>query len=96
MTDPFQRPKVDTAGQANAQAAEPVPGEAVGDESTELARWRQEAGDAKDRELRALAELENYRKRARREMEDERRFAHQQLLLDLLPVIDNVGRAIEA
>jgi molecular chaperone GrpE len=80
---------------ANSQAGNP-PGTSADDEATQLARLRQEISDAKDRELRTLAELENYRKRARRELEDERRFAHQHLLLDLLPVLDNVGRAIEA
>jgi molecular chaperone GrpE len=78
----------------------PVPGDAAeapqAGEASDTARLREEAQEAQDRALRALAELENYRKRARREMEDERRFANQGLLLDLLPVVDNVARAIEA
>ena len=57
---------------------------------------RQELEAAKDRALRAQAELENYRKRARREMEEERRYAQLPLLKDLLPVIDNIGRALQA
>ena len=100
MSDAFRQPEGETATAASSQAgdvrAANPPGASADDEATQLARLRQEIGDAKDRELRTLAELENYRKRARREMEDERRFAHQQLLLDLLPVLDNVGRAIEA
>ena len=52
--------------------------------------------DANDRVLRAHAELDNYRKRVQREIEDERRFAAQPLLVELLPVIDNVQRAIAA
>lgn len=58
--------------------------------------WRQQVAAANDRALRAQAELENYRKRTRKEMEDERRYAQLPLLNDLLPVIDNVGRAIQA
>jgi molecular chaperone GrpE len=46
--------------------------------------------------LRVQAELENYRKRVRREMEDERRFAIVPLVKDLLHVVDNLERAIEA
>jgi molecular chaperone GrpE len=46
--------------------------------------------------LRAKADLENYRKRVQRDFEQERRFAAMPLLRDLLPVVDNVGRAIEA
>lgn len=50
----------------------------------------------KDRVLRATAEFENYRRRVQREMQDERKFASQPLLVDLLPVLDNIERAIDA
>ena len=46
--------------------------------------------------FRAQAELDNYRKRARRELDDERRYAEINLLRDLLPVLDNIHRAIDA
>jgi molecular chaperone GrpE len=49
-----------------------------------------------DRLLRAQAELENFRRRVQRERQEERRFASQALLTDLLPVLDNMERAIEA
>jgi molecular chaperone GrpE len=52
--------------------------------------------EANDRALRSQAELENFRKRARREMETERRYAALPLLDDLLSVVDNLQRAIEA
>lgn len=52
--------------------------------------------EADDRALRAQAELENFRKRTRREMEDQRRYAALPLLHDLLTVLDNLQRAIEA
>jgi molecular chaperone GrpE len=41
-------------------------------------------------------EFESYQQRARREQENERRFAHLPLAKDLLPVIDNLERAIAA
>lgn len=62
-------------------------------DATEL---RDELAAARDRALRAQAELDNYRKRTRKEMEDERRYAQLPLLSDLLPVLDNVQRAIQA
>jgi molecular chaperone GrpE len=52
--------------------------------------------DANDRCLRLQAELENIRKRARRELDDERRYANLPLLRDLLPVADNLARAIDS
>ena len=48
------------------------------------------------RRCAAQAELENFRKRMHRDMEEDRRYAEQALLTDLLPVLDNIGRAIKA
>ena len=55
-----------------------------------------ELDDARDRLLRTTAELENFRKRAARELDQERRYAVLPLVRDLLPLVDNVQRAIEA
>jgi molecular chaperone GrpE len=62
----------------------------------QINKLRADLEDASDRVLRAQAELDNYRKRARRELEDERRYASMPLLRDLLPVVDNIQRAIDA
>lgn len=48
-----------------------------------------------DRFLRERAELENFRKRMQREKGDALRFACEPLIRDLLPVIDNLERAVE-
>jgi molecular chaperone GrpE len=74
----------------STDAAKP---QAVVEDSQKL---RQELAAAKDRELRVHAELDNDRKRAARELDDHRRYANLSLLRDLLPVLDNVDRAIEA
>lgn len=52
--------------------------------------------EANNRALRAQAELENFRKRARREMEEQQRYAIAPLLRELLPVVDDMERAIAA
>jgi molecular chaperone GrpE len=52
--------------------------------------------DANDRMLRSAADLENYRKRAQREKEEVQKFGVEGLLRDLLPVLDNFDRALEA
>jgi molecular chaperone GrpE len=59
-------------------------------------RLQRELEEARTRLLRSQADLENFRKRTRREFDDERRFANLPLLADLLPVLDNVGRAVQA
>jgi molecular chaperone GrpE len=55
-----------------------------------------ELAEARGRALRAQAELENFRKRIRRDMDAERRYAALPLIRDLLPVIDNLDRALSA
>jgi molecular chaperone GrpE len=66
------------------------------DAANELSQLREEAQAAKDRALRAVAELENFRKRIQREQEDFSKYREVSLLTDLLPVVDNLDRAIEA
>jgi molecular chaperone GrpE len=51
--------------------------------------------DEHERTLRALADLDNARKRAQREREEVVRFGLERVLKDVLPVIDNLDRALE-
>lgn len=62
----------------------------------EIGKLRADLDDASNRVLRAQAELENYRKRIQRQMEDHERYAALPLLRDLLSVVDNIHRAIAA
>ena len=52
--------------------------------------------DAEERVLRAQAEIENVRKRGQRQLEDTLRYGEMNLLRDILPVLDNIERAIDA
>lgn len=49
-----------------------------------------------ERSLRASADLENYKKRAQKEKEEVQKFGSEKLLKDLLPVMDNLDRAMDA
>jgi molecular chaperone GrpE len=71
---------------ANENLAAPADAEAL---AAELA-------DAKDKLLRALAEVENVRRRAQRDREDATRYAISGFARDMLGVADNLRRAIEA
>jgi molecular chaperone GrpE len=55
-----------------------------------------EAESHQDRALRALAEFDNAKKRAARDREDYTRYANESLLREILPVLDNFERAIQA
>lgn len=60
----------------------------------QLASAQKESADNKDRYLRALADLDNFRKRSIREKDELRQFGSQQLLEDLLPALDNMALGI--
>ncbi len=71
--------------------------QAKGREMMERLREAHErAKEAQERTLRHAADLENYRKRAQKEKEEVQRFGVEKLLKDLLPVVDNLDRALEA
>ena len=55
-----------------------------------------ELEEQKDRVLRLQAEMQNLRQRTSREISDERRYGAIELMRAILPVLDNVDRAIEA
>jgi molecular chaperone GrpE len=62
----------------------------------EMERLRRTAAEAEKRVLQAQAEAENFRKRMRRDLEDQLKFAATDLVVDLLEVRDNLKRAIDA
>lgn len=69
-------------------------GEETRDE--EMMRLRGEVEEASKRVLQAQAEAENFRKRLRRDTEDQLKFAGMPLINDILQVRDNLLRAIDA
>ena len=66
----------------------------IADLRQQLAAKEIEAKNNFDRLLRQAAELENYKKRSVRERDDAARYANEMLLKDLLPVVDNLERAV--
>ena len=74
----------------------PTPGEELQRLSEALEAKAREAEEHRDRHLRAVAEFDNARKRAAREREEYTRYANEALLRELLPVLDNFERALQA
>jgi len=101
----MEQPEVDEQQNAAAEGAEV---DAVGDDldsadaaglfeaDSRTAELEQQLNEWKDRCLRQAAEADNLRRRTLREAEDAKRFANERLVSDLLPVLDNFGRALEA
>lgn len=58
-------------------------------------RLLEQMNEARDKELRAVAELENVRKRLVKEFDDKLKFANLNLIAGLFPVMDNFETALE-
>ena len=84
----------DDPAPADADVATPPP-----DPTAELEK-KLAAAEAKTKEnydkfLRAMADLENQRKRSKREVDDAKFDAKNRIMKEMLPVVDNLERAIE-
>lgn len=77
---------------ASTPAVEPASEVAILRE--QLRTKEEEAKNNYERFIRQTAEIENFKKRAIRDKEDTVRFANEALVKDLLPVVDNLERAI--
>lgn len=77
----------DGAGAADEAAAPPPSAEEL---------LRRERDEFQDKWLRTLAELDNTRKRSRRDVDDARRFAKADALRGVLDVLDNLERALQS
>jgi len=94
------------AGEETGVSPEDTPAEAVGDEALaeeavsiaaeELERLHTELEQARDAVLRAQAEAQNAKRRAEQETEKARKFALERFSSELLPVVDNLERALES
>ena len=92
--EPEEHTAVEEAGEAAADAAEAAV-EAEQAEQT-VDSLKEELAKAEDSALRAIAEAQNARRRAEQDVERARKFALERFSGDLLPVVDNLERALEA
>ena len=87
-----QQESCQQAGQENgAEEREPTLEERCKAEICPACAVKKEADDIR---LRALAEMENFKKRLQREKEEQFKYAEEDVLADLLPVLDNLELAI--
>ena len=61
----------------------------------QLEQAQESANASQDQYLRTMADMDNLRKRTQREKEELAKFANENILRDILPVIDNLERAVE-
>ena len=95
--------KVETMEQVEAQPVEPtdVDSEVTAEQAriaeleAQLEAAQQASLEERERAIRAVAEMENLRRRAAQDVEKAHKFALEKFAAELLPVLDNLERAIE-
>lgn len=83
-------------GVAPEAGAEEQVAEAEESPEEEMARLHEDLANARDAVLRAQAEAQNVKRRAEQDVEKARKFALERFVGELLPVVDNLERALEA
>ncbi len=95
--------KVEAMEQVEAQPVEPtdVDSEVTAEQAriaeleAQLEAAQQASLEERERAIRAVAEMENLRRRAAQDVEKAHKFALEKFATELLPVLDNLERAIE-
>ncbi|OGB87428.1 nucleotide exchange factor GrpE [candidate division WOR-1 bacterium RIFCSPLOWO2_02_FULL_46_20] len=65
-------------------------------QTSEAEGLKEQLAEQKNRLLRALADFDNYKKRSNQDKEQFAQFANAGLIIELLPILDGFGRAIDA
>jgi molecular chaperone GrpE len=94
QNDPEGRvePTFGASARAEQQGREGTP---PGADAGRIAELEAEVARLKDQALRAMAEAENTRRRAQREIEENNKYAVANMARDVLPVADNLRRALD-
>lgn len=83
-------------GQAPSDEGSSATDPSVGAVAAAMAIATAEVAEYKDKALRAVAEMENYRRRADKEREDVAKYAITNFAREMLPVADNLRRALDS
>ncbi|OWU82567.1 nucleotide exchange factor GrpE [Phaeobacter sp. 22II1-1F12B] len=95
MAEPKNEDFLDSLANAEAEELADEMSE-ISNEDAELDSLRAERDMLKDRFMRALADAENARKRSEKDRREAENYGGSKLARDLLPVFDNMKRALEA
>lgn len=99
MSDEQQNPNPEeTLGEATIEAAEadPKENEAPSDTEAKIEALEGQLLDANAQVLRAQADAQNARRRAEQDVEKAHKFGQDKIIADLLPIVDNLERALAA
>ena len=81
--------------ESTSEGVEAEPQEVITTPEEELEAVKQEAAELRDQMLRIAAESENFQKRSERERLTALKYSGEQIFREILPVVDNLERAID-
>ncbi len=90
-----QETGVDEPQSEELGAEQPIIEDAVPQPNEDLVQLQAELEGAKDQELRTQAEMQNLRRRMERDVENAHKYALDKFVGELLPVVDNLERALQ-
>ena len=93
---PVNEPELQESAPADRGSTGPASAAPSRSEADALAALRKEKDTLQDRLLRTAAEFDNYRKRVDRERRELSDFVAADVLTELLPILDNLERALQA
>ncbi len=96
MSNDQEQEKINANTIGSLEEDSPVSGESSSSVQDELASKTEECKALNDKYLRLAAEFENYKRLTQRDQREQIRFGNEQLLKELLPVVDNLERAIKS
>lgn len=88
-------PQVDATSAAAEQPVMDSAEQRIGELELALSQAEQRVEEANDRTIRAVAEMENVRRRAAQDVEKAHKFALEKFAQELLTTVDNLERALE-
>jgi molecular chaperone GrpE len=89
-----EKAKLDETAESNLDATKEEL--EMGQEDDVLKKIQEEKEEINSRYLRMTADFQNYKKRVEKEKSDIYNYANEKLILDLLPIVDNLERAIQS
>jgi molecular chaperone GrpE len=87
---------IDDTTDAGSDAAGQVQQAEIDSLRAEVERLTKERDNEREQHLRTLADFQNFRRRKEEERGADRQFANRELIIGLLPVLDNFERALAA
>ncbi|SIT82458.1 nucleotide exchange factor GrpE [Edaphobacillus lindanitolerans] len=90
VQDPEGREPAETPAEAGAETA------GAGPDAERIKELEEALEKSEDKYLRLLSDFENYKRRSAAELQASEKYRSQRLMAELLPVLDNFGRAFAA